>query len=47
MDSVTINNTATKLEEMTVMRQSSAPSRPSMISTVAEQVMSGMTTQRG
>ena len=41
-----MSNTATKLDEMTVMRQSSAPSRPSMISTVPAQVTSGITTQR-
>ena len=46
MASVMISNTATKLDDITVMRQSSAPSRPSMITTVAVQVTSGITTQR-
>ena len=43
---VMISNTATKLEEITVIRQSRAPSRPSMITTVALQVTRGITTQR-
>ncbi len=42
-----ISSTSTKLEEITVSRQSSQPRAPSMITTARAQAAKGRMTQRG